>query len=81
MSLMWTLRKLVDPVQWLRESWERRSAREDKPGEPKDGGTPALVVESIERPAEKWACRMCAYSSESGAYCPRCLADTMQRRG
>lgn len=79
MSLMWTLRKFADPLQWLRESEEKRAAREVKPGEPKDGGSD-VVLETPERPAEQWACRTCAYESGAGDYCPKCLADTMRRR-
>lgn len=78
MSLIWTLRKFVDPLAWLREDAEKRSAREDKPGEPKDGGG-GVRVEEVARPPETWACRVCSYESGSGAYCPVCLADTMQR--
>jgi hypothetical protein len=80
MSLMWTLRKLVDPLEWLKEDEEKRSAREDKPGEPKDGGGGGVTIEEVPRPAESWACRICAHESTSGGYCPKCLADTMQRK-
>lgn len=79
MSLLWTLRKLIDPVEWMRESEEKRSAREDKPGEPKDGGG-GISVEDVARPAEVWACRICSHESGAGSYCAKCLADTMQRK-
>ena len=81
MSLMWSLKRFIDPAQWLREEWDRRSAREDKEGEPKaDDPPPQLVMpEETVRVAERGACRTCAWESASGEFCPKCLADTMQR--
>ena len=78
MSLIWTLRRFADPLQWLKENEDKRRARESQPGEPHDGGG-GPHVDEVPRPAEWWACRICSRHSTSGSYCPTCLADTMQR--
>lgn len=79
MSLMWTLRKFVDPLEWRKESEEKRAARELVVEQPNDGGGGPAVAR-LARPAEEWTCRICAYESAAGDYCPTCLADTMQPR-
>jgi rubrerythrin len=65
MSIVESLIKLVDPVQAQAREEERRVARE----QPKrDDAAPPL-----------FACRVCGHRSADGAYCPVCLADTMER--
>jgi rubrerythrin len=66
MSIVESLIKLVDPVQAQAREEERRVARE----QPKrDDAAPPIFV-----------CRVCGHRSAAGAYCPSCLADTMERQ-
>jgi rubrerythrin len=66
MSIVESLRKLVDPVQARHEEEERKSARE----QPKR-----------EHPADppRFVCRVCGHEAEEKGFCPSCLADTMER--
>ncbi|MES1208642.1 MAG: hypothetical protein ABUS79_22115 [Pseudomonadota bacterium] len=66
MSIIESLRKLVDPVQARAEEEERRVLREQPVREAK--GAPP-----------RFRCRVCAQEDDQGGYCPRCLADTMKR--
>jgi rubrerythrin len=64
-SIVESLIKLVDPVQAQAREEERRVARE----QPKrDDAAPPVFV-----------CRVCGHRSADSAYCPICLADTMER--
>jgi rubrerythrin len=65
MSIVESLRKLVDPVEARAREEELRVTRE----QPKrDDAAPPLFV-----------CRVCGHRSADGSYCPVCLADTMER--
>ncbi|MSP63968.1 MAG: hypothetical protein EXR72_27230 [Myxococcales bacterium] len=73
MSIRFTLQKFVDPVQHATEEAERRFERQ-RPQRDEDGGPPGGPA-----PGEAtFACRVCDHRSTEGAFCPRCLADTMQ---
>jgi len=65
MSIVHSLKKLLDPMQARVEEAERKRQREQKkretPGEP-----------------PRYSCRMCDYVGEEPEYCPRCLAPTME---
>ena len=63
MSIVESLIKLVDPVQARQREEERRKDREQP-------------IRS-DAPPER-ACRVCGYRSTEVAYCPTCLADTME---
>ena len=65
MSIVESLKRLVDPVQARQLEEERRKARE-QPKRDHDGEPP------------RFACRICGHVSEDKAYCPECLADTME---
>jgi rubrerythrin len=65
MSIVESLRKLVDPVQAKQDDEERRSARE-QPVHEQAGDPPRFV------------CRVCGHEDIQKAYCPECLADTME---
>jgi rubrerythrin len=68
MSILYTLKKLVDPNQARLEEAERKKRREMKKREAP--GDPPVYV-----------CRVCGARSTEGAYCPQCLADTMTPEG
>ena len=65
MSIIESLRKLVDPVQARHEELERKGEREQVKREVA-GAPPAL-----------YRCRVCEGTSTEGGYCAACLADTM----
>ena len=65
MSIVESLKRLVDPVQARQLEEERRKARE-QPKRDHAGDPPSF------------ACRICGHVSADKAYCPECLADTME---
>jgi uncharacterized paraquat-inducible protein A len=64
-SIVESLLKIVDPVQAQRREEERKLQREQS-GRERDGDPPRFV------------CRVCELQDIQKAYCPRCLADTME---
>jgi rubrerythrin len=68
MSIVESLVKLVDPVEARRREEARRQDRE-QPQREDDGGPGPDAYE----------CRVCGHRAAEGAYCPTCLADTMQK--
>ncbi len=67
MSIVESLVKLVDPVEARRREEERRKEREQ--AERNDSGDPP----------HEYECRVCGFRAPERAYCPTCLADTMQK--
>jgi hypothetical protein len=67
MAIVESLVKLVDPVEARRREEERRKDRE-QPQRNDDGAPP-----------NEYECRVCGLRDSEGAYCPSCLADTMQK--
>jgi rubrerythrin len=65
MSIVESLLKIVDPVQAKQLDEERRVAREQPKRD--DASDPPRFV-----------CRVCGHEDIQNAYCPACLADTMQ---
>ena len=65
MSIVESLIRLTDPVQ-ARELEEERRKQRELPKRDHDGDPP------------RFACRICGHESEDKAYCPECLADTME---
>ena len=65
MSIIESLVRLVDPIQAREQEEERRKQRE-QPKREQSGDPP------------RFACRICGHLSEDKAYCPDCLADTME---
>ena len=65
MSIVYTLKKLVDPIRAYKEQAEHRGHLEQ-----------ASQQEAREPPT--FGCRLCGYRHTDGSYCPECLADTMQ---
>jgi hypothetical protein len=65
MSIVESLKRLVDPVQARKEEAERKSAREQPIREP-DGGPPGS------------RCRVCGQLGKDVTFCLDCLAATME---
>ena len=65
MSIIESFLKIVDPVQAKQREEERKLQRE-QPRRERDGDPPRFV------------CRVCEQQDIQKAYCPRCLADTME---
>ncbi len=65
MSIVESLKKLVDPVQ-AREREEELRKKREQPQRDHSGDPPRFV------------CRICGHVSDDKSYCPECLADTMQ---
>jgi len=66
-SIVESLKKLVDPVRARQEEQERRSDRE-RPAADDEGGPPA--------PNRR--CRVCGHEGTEPSFCPDCLAETMR---
>jgi rubrerythrin len=79
MSIVYTLKKLVDPAAAREEEAQLKKAREEvrqqQSGAPPDPGA------EPEAEATRWRCRCCGVEDKQGGYCPECLADTMEVRG
>jgi rubrerythrin len=65
MSIVESLRKLVDPVQAENREQERKTDRE-LPKRAHAGEPPRFI------------CRICGHVDTQSGYCPTCLADTME---
>jgi rubrerythrin len=65
MSLIQTLKRILDPNQARLEEWDRKSRRE-RPKKEAAGDPPRFV------------CRVCGHEGVEKTYCPHCLADTME---
>lgn len=77
MSLLWTLRKWVDPIEYANEEEARRRQREALPVDPEPGDDPRRLVSAPEK-EELYRCRACGHTGRDGSFCPRCLAGTMR---
>jgi rubrerythrin len=67
MSIFDTLLRLVDPIAHRQKQEQRRVERKG-PSRPAPAGAPLI-------------CRVCGYEGgPEHRYCPRCLAETMERR-
>jgi rubrerythrin len=64
-SIIESLKRIVDPVQARQEAEELRKQRE-QPKRDHAGDPP------------RFACRICGHESDDKSYCPECLADTME---
>lgn len=68
MSIIQSLKRLFDPIEYRRERQELRNKAEAR----HDDGQPDGPPPELRR------CRLCAYEGE-GPFCLRCLAETMER--
>ncbi|MDB4970254.1 MAG: hypothetical protein JWN44_5943 [Myxococcales bacterium] len=82
MSIFDSLLRLVDPIAYRKKQEERRQKRKVQPPGFDDG------VELPDAPpggagvaAAPLTCRVCGYrGGPDHRFCPRCLAETMERR-
>ncbi len=74
MSIIWTLKKLVDPIAHRQEAAalkkERERPRYSIAGDPPDPGEGD--------PDQLHACNACGHESLESDFCPVCLADSMR---
>lgn len=81
MSLIWSIKRLFDPATHAREQDELEAERE-QPRRAPAGDPPSFELAAAppadEGPPPRFRCRVCGHESRSDAYCPACLADTMQ---
>jgi rubrerythrin len=66
MSIVESLKKLVDPLR-VREEQEQRRVLRERPTREDDGDPPIHV------------CRVCGLRAPEPRFCPQCLAETMRR--
>jgi lipopolysaccharide biosynthesis regulator YciM len=66
MSIIYTLKKIIDPIAARQEEAERKAQREEV--RQQEAGDPPM-----------YRCRACGLEDSQGAYCPECLADTMEQ--
>lgn len=72
MSIIHTLKKIVDPIRAREEERQRKSRREQPKREVAGAGPPR-----DEAGPPQFVCRVCNQTSPEGSYCPHCLSDTM----
>jgi len=73
MSIIHTLKKIVDPVR-AREEEQQRKSRREQPTREVAGDGPSGAADG----PTLFVCRVCNQTSSEGSYCPRCLSDTMR---
>jgi rubrerythrin len=71
MSIIWTLKKIVDPVRAAHEEIQREEDRK-RPRRAVAGDGPEPGA------GGRFRCRVCGHEGEEQGYCPECLADTME---
>jgi hypothetical protein len=78
MSVLDSLLRLVDPIAHRQKQEERRRKRNvQPPGVDAELDSPATRPEQAAAPL---VCRVCGYrGGPDHPYCPRCLAQTMER--
>ena len=79
MSIVYTLKKIVDPAAAREEEAQLKKAREAV--RQQESGDPPEPGAEPEAEPTRWRCRCCGVEDEQGAYCPECLADTMELPG
>lgn len=70
MSIISTLKKIVDPIRAREEEMAKKVQREVQ----EEQGAAA-------EPPPTYRCRVCEREESQKGYCPDCLADTMQEIG
>ena len=69
MSIIQTLKKIVDPARAREEAAERKAAREEVRQQEAGDVLP------------RYRCSVCGHEADQGTYCPECIADTMEYVG
>jgi hypothetical protein len=75
MSILHTLLKYIDVVQYMEKEKDARKKREVKPGDVDEDDFDIPPPPPL--PKRLLECRICRSAGE-GRYCPRCLAETME---
>ncbi len=76
MSLLWTLKRFIDPKHATEEEARRRQLELTVPD--KDEGEGEVSIQVIEPPERTYQCRICRHRGPQSEFCPHCLAGTMQ---
>jgi hypothetical protein len=76
MSIIHTLKKLVDPIAAREEDARLKKTREAR-RQQQSGDPPTGSSADGAEPA-RFRCRCCETEDTQGVYCPQCLADTME---
>ena len=81
MSMLHLLRKYIDWVEFRKVEEEKKRKREVKTPESDDDLVEVLPPPQADPAAPTLTCRVCGYQAKTHhRYCPRCLAETMERR-
>ena len=81
MSILDSLLKWIDPIEFRKTTAERRRKRKAQPPGNDDEVDVALPEERPMRAGAPLVCRVCGYEGgPEHRYCPRCLAETMERK-
>ena len=77
MSILYLLRKYVDPIQFQQQEEEKRRKLETRQAEEAgDDGEGEGKGAAAGRGA-RYCCRVCGYDGREPDFCPHCLAGTM----
>jgi hypothetical protein len=81
MSMLHLLRKWIDVIEYRKVEEEKKRKREVRPVEGDDDFVGVLVEPPGPGKPPTLTCRVCGYQAETRhPYCPRCLAETMEKR-
>jgi hypothetical protein len=81
MSILDSLLRLVDVIEFRKKQEDRRRKRKAQPPGDDDNVDVTLPPERPARAQAPLTCRVCAYQGgPEHRFCPRCLAETMERR-
>ena len=78
-SLLWVLRKYIDSISQREEEAKQRRQREAWPADLSPDDTDIVIEDQPDKASERFRCRLCGHESADGAYCPDCLAPTMEK--
>jgi rubrerythrin len=81
MSVLDSLLRFIDPIEFRKVKEERRRKRQAQPPGADDDLDVAMPAERPQHAGAPLVCRVCGYSGgPEHKFCPRCLAETMERR-
>ena len=81
MSILDSLLRWVDVNVYRQKQLERREARKKRPPGLPDDDDVELPEPRPEQASSPLTCRVCGYTGgPEHKFCPRCLAETMERR-
>jgi len=81
MSILDSLIRFVDPVEFIKKQAERRRQQKEQPPGVPDDEDVSLPPSRPEPAKAPLVCRVCGYQGgPEHRFCPRCLAETMERR-